>query len=103
MNPFKPTMKKYVLFLLWLTGMVLQAQTKVSGNVKDTDGFPIAFANVLFPGSTIGTITNDYGSFYVESDQTYTQLSVSFIGFKTVLLGFKNFIGDYKEVLIAQK
>jgi len=83
--------------------MVLQAQTKVSGNVKDTDGFPIAFANVLFPGSTIGTITNDYGSFYVESDQTYTQLSVSFIGFKTVLLGFKNFIGDYKEVLIAQK
>ena len=66
--------------------MVLQAQTKVSGNVKDTDGFPIAFANVLFPGSTIGTITNDDGSFYVASDQTYTQLSVSFIGFKTVLL-----------------
>jgi hypothetical protein len=86
MNPFKPTMKKYILFLLWLTGMVLQAQTKVSGNVKDTDGFPIAFANVLFPGSTIGTITNDDGSFYVASDQTYTQLSVSFIGFKTVLL-----------------
>ena len=26
------------------------------------------------------------GSFYVASDQTYTQLSVSFIGFKTVLL-----------------
>lgn len=66
--------------------MVLQAQTKVSGNVKDTDGFPIAFANVLFPGSTIGTITNDDGSFYVASDLTYTQLSVSFIGFKTVLL-----------------
>jgi hypothetical protein len=98
-------MKKYILFLLLLTGMVLQAQTKVSGNVKDTDGFPIAFANVLFPGSTIGTITNDDGSFYVASDQTYTQLSVSFIGFKTVLLvlGFKNFIGGYKEVFIAQK
>lgn len=86
MKPFKPTMKKNIVFLLWLTGMVLQAQTKVSGSVKDTDGFPIAFANVLFPGSTIGTITNDDSSFYLASDQTYTQLSVSFIGFKTALL-----------------
>ena len=83
-------MKKQILFLLWLTGMVLQAQTKVSGSVKDIDGFPIAFANVLFPGSTIGTITNDDGSFYLESEQTYTQISVSFIGFETLTLLLEN-------------
>jgi len=83
-------MKKQILFLLWLTGMVLQAQTKVSGSVKDTDGFPIAFANVLFPGSTIGTISNDDGSFYLESEQTYTQISISFIGFETLTLLLEN-------------
>ena len=82
--------------------MILQAQTKVSGTVKDTDGFPIAFANVLFPGSTIGTITNDDGSFYIESEQTYTQLSISFIGFETVtLLLEKQSNYDLKIVLEA--
>ena len=95
-------MKKYIVFLLWLTGVVLQAQTKVSGTVKDTDGFPIAFANVLFPGSTIGTITNDDGSFYLESDQAQTQLSISFIGFETVtLLLEKQSNYDLKIVLEA--
>ena len=95
-------MKKYIVFLLWLTGLVLQAQTKVSGTVKDTDGFPIAFANVLFPSSTIGTITNDDGSFYIESDQTQTQLSISFIGFETVtLLLEKQSNYDLKIVLEA--
>ena len=95
-------MKKYIVFLLWLTGVVLQAQTKVSGTVKDTDGFPIAFANVLFPGSTIGTITNDDGSFYIESDQAQTQLSISFIGFETVtLLLEKQSNYDLKIVLEA--
>jgi len=68
-KPFKPTMKKYFTMILCLAASVLQAQTKVSGTVKDTDGFPIAFANVLFSGSTIGTITNDDGSFYLESEQ----------------------------------
>ncbi len=76
--------------ILCLVANLLQAQTKVSGTVKDTDGFPIAFANVLFPGSTIGTITNDDGSFYLESEQTQTQLSISFIGFETLHSYLKN-------------
>lgn len=79
-------MKKYFTMILCLAASVLQAQTKVSGTVKDTDGFPIAFVNVLFPGSTIGTITNDDGSFYLESEQIQTQLSISFIGFETATL-----------------
>jgi hypothetical protein len=75
---------KYFILILWLFLIVpLYAQTKVSGLVTDQDGLPISFANIIFPGSIEGTITNDDGSFYLESDKTYTLIEISFIGFTT--------------------
>ena len=62
--------------------MLLVAQTKVSGIVIDESGEPVAFANVLFKNSIEGTITNDNGRFYMESDNTHKTLSVSFIGYE---------------------
>ncbi len=59
------------------------AQTKVSGMVIDQNGDPVAFANVLFKNSSEGTITNDDGRFYLESDNNYNTLVVSFIGYAT--------------------
>jgi hypothetical protein len=58
------------------------AQTKVSGYVYDENNEPIAFANVLFKGSTVGTITNEDGKFYLESDENWNTLIVSFLGFE---------------------
>ncbi|WP_296382514.1 DUF5686 and carboxypeptidase-like regulatory domain-containing protein [Winogradskyella sp.] len=60
------------------------AQTKVSGHVFDENNEPISFANVLFKGSTEGTITNEDGKFYLESDENWDTLIVSFIGFKVL-------------------
>ncbi|WP_303318541.1 DUF5686 family protein [Flavivirga abyssicola] len=60
------------------------AQTKVSGYVFDEFNEPVSFANVIFKGSTIGTITNENGKFYLESDETWTGLTVSFIGYETL-------------------
>lgn len=71
-----------VLFLLFFSSLLF-AQTKVSGKVTNLQGAPISFANVLFPGSTQGTITNDDGTFYLESNETFTALEVSFLGYKT--------------------
>jgi hypothetical protein len=59
------------------------AQTKVSGEVKDAFGEPVAFANVIFKDSNEGTITNEDGRFYLESDETYTTVIFSFIGYTT--------------------
>ena len=67
-------------FLLFTLGLL--GQTKVGGIVSDESGQPVAFANVLFQGSTEGTITNDNGRFYLESDNTYNVLVVSFIGYE---------------------
>lgn len=58
------------------------SQTKVSGFVFGENNEPIAFANVLFKGSTIGTITNEDGKFYLESDENWETLIVSFLGFE---------------------
>ena len=49
--------------------------------VKDVDGEPIAYANVIFKDSYEGTITNEEGRFYMESDETYQYVIFSFIGF----------------------
>lgn len=76
-------MKHTIFFIFALTFLCVSAQTKVSGIVLDRAGDPVAFANVLFKNSTEGTITNDNGRFYMESDSSHEVLVVSFIGFET--------------------
>jgi hypothetical protein len=83
---------KQLLFLLFsLFSIMLIAQTKVSGEIKDAIGEPVAFANVIFKDSNEGTITNEDGRFYLESDSNYDTVSFSFVGYKTldVTLGQK--------------
>lgn len=68
-----------VIVLLWAA--LGCSQTKVGGIVTDEQGAPVAFANVLFKNSTEGTITNDNGRFYLESDNAHTTLVISFMGY----------------------
>ncbi|WP_339624895.1 DUF5686 family protein [uncultured Winogradskyella sp.] len=73
---------KLIITFVCLGFLSALAQTKVSGYVFDEFNAPIAFANVLFKGSTEGTITNEDGKFYLESDNKWDTLIVSFIGFE---------------------
>lgn len=59
------------------------AQTKVSGQVFDASNNPVPFANVIFKGSSIGVITNEEGTFYIEDENNWDVLKISFIGFET--------------------
>jgi hypothetical protein len=77
-------MKQYLPLIFILFSVVLSAQTKVSGEIKDAFGEPVAFANVIFTNSYEGTITNEEGRFYLESDESYNSVSFSFIGYKTL-------------------
>lgn len=90
---------KQLLFLLFTSlTAVLFAQTKVSGEIQDLNGAPVAFANVIFKDSNEGTITNEDGRFYLQSDNDYATVSFSFVGYKTldVTLGQKT---TYKMVV----
>jgi hypothetical protein len=60
------------------------SQTKISGHVLDVNKEPVSFANVIFKGSSEGTITNENGRFYLESDQNWQVVGVSFIGYETI-------------------
>ena len=94
---------KLSLFLIIFNLFLGLSQTKVSGYVFDEYNEPVAFANVLFKGSTEGTITNENGRFYLESDNNWKTLIISFLGYelKEIALDKKvNF--DLKIVLIEQ-
>ncbi|NQX86743.1 MAG: carboxypeptidase-like regulatory domain-containing protein [Flavobacteriaceae bacterium] len=80
-------MRKYLfLYLTLLCCAVAFAQTKVSGYVYDENNEPVAFANVVFKGSSEGAITNENGRFYLESNKTWKTIVVSFVGYETISL-----------------
>src|SRR5690606_38074086 len=47
---------------------------------------PVPFANVFFTNSSVGSITNDDGTFYIESKNSYDSLTVSYMGYETKTL-----------------
>lgn len=77
-------MKLKVLILsLLLCSIEAFAQTKVGGRVFDNFNQPVPFANVIFKNSNEGTITDENGRFYLESNSTYTTVIFSFVGYQT--------------------
>lgn len=78
-------MKLKLFFALFLLNVcAILGQTKVSGYVFDEGNQPVSFANVIFSGTTEGTITDENGKFYLESEETRSALTVSFIGYETL-------------------
>ena len=78
-------MKQVLKTLIFLFSICsVWAQTKVGGHVYDSNGDPVSFANVIFKGSSEGTITNENGRFYLESGENWDAIVVSFIGYETL-------------------
>ncbi|GAB5476159.1 MAG: hypothetical protein Mars2KO_42580 [Maribacter sp.] len=80
-------MKKRIvhkLLFIVLIGTVNMVQAQITGKVTDTDNVPIAFANILIEGTSIGTTTNDEGDFSIDyNPNKTTALLVSYVGFST--------------------
>ena len=83
------TKKIFFILILLLHFTELVAQVKVSGVVVDVDKNPVSFANVIFKGSTIGTVSDENGRFYLQSDTFYPELEISFLGFKKKVIPLK--------------
>ncbi len=83
-------MKKQIkLFLLLLvasfTGLALQAQVTLFGNVKSkTNSETLAAVSVTVKGTTAGTFTNDKGNFKITVDKLPVVLVISSIGYEDV-------------------
>lgn len=87
-----------MLTLLLFTSGVLLAQKTISGKVTDEKGDPIANASVVVKGSTVGTTTNDAGSFTLSLPANAKTLVISSVAFSTleVSIGTKS---DYSVSL----
>lgn len=76
-------MKKYIYILLLFFPFIGFSQINVSGKVIDENGNSIAYANVIFSNSTVGTATDSEGKFSLYSEKKYSEIEVSFIGYNT--------------------
>ncbi|HEX3384201.1 MAG TPA: DUF5686 family protein, partial [Mucilaginibacter sp.] len=77
-----------ILFILLVAAFVSAAQsTVVKGTVTDArTKEPLPFVTVVFAGSADGISTDDQGKYRIAANDNYTQIKVSFIGYKTVVM-----------------
>ncbi|MBT8303563.1 MAG: carboxypeptidase-like regulatory domain-containing protein, partial [Bacteroidia bacterium] len=93
-----------LLLTLFFLGIISSfAQTKVSGTVYDSNYDPIAFANVIFKGSSEGTITNENGKFYLESDQDWDAVVVSFISYERQEIQLEKKVNYFFNVVLKDE
>ncbi len=94
---------RLIITLFFLGTFYLLSQTKVSGYVFDEYNQPVSFANIIFKGSTQGTITDENGRFYLESSETWSTLIVSFIGYELIEVPLSKKVNyDLKFILKEQ-
>ena len=94
-------MRNFFFLLCFLLSFFARSQTKVSGIVLDDNQDPVAFANVFFKNTIEGTITNEDGRFYLESQQTHAVLMVSFIGYQTAEIELSKKVSYDMEVMLT--
>ncbi|NER13914.1 SusC/RagA family TonB-linked outer membrane protein [Leptobacterium flavescens] len=83
-------MRSYLrILLLLLFGFSISVygqKREISGIVTDTDGIPLAGANIVERGTSNGTITDFNGRFSLEINVSSDKIGISFIGYQTLQL-----------------
>ena len=82
-------MARILFILLFVLPTILLAQTKAGGIVQDSNGDAVPYATVYFKNSSKGTLSDENGKFYLESDSDFSALVISFMGYKTVKLNLE--------------
>ena len=73
------------LLLALLSGLGASAQTtRVRGRIVDaTNGDPLQYVSVVFPGTTTGITTDDQGVYDLETRDTVSRVCASMVGYET--------------------
>ncbi|MCW2118651.1 DUF5686 and carboxypeptidase regulatory-like domain-containing protein [Flavobacterium sp. 7A] len=97
-------MNKYyviLLFLIFGTLTNVLAQTKVSGMILDDSNQPVPFANVVFKDSNEGTMSNEDGRFYIESEKGYDAIVITSVGYSDKVAILPKAINYNFKVIVA--
>ena len=93
---------KYRLTLIFLfIQAAIFSQIKISGTVVDEQKKSVPFANIVFENSIVGTVSDENGKFYLESDENFSEVEVSFIGYETKNVSIKS--RDFNLKIILKK
>lgn len=78
-------MKRWILILTaLLSGLAALAQpTRVRGRVTDAEGAPLQFVSVVFPGTTVGMVTDENGIYSLETRDSVATLQAQMMGYIT--------------------
>lgn len=95
-------MKKLYLILFALIFQWVTAQTKVSGIVVDNTNQPVPFANIVFKDSKLGTVSNEDGRFYIESNQTFKAIEVSMVGYETKVVPLSKEVNYNFKIVLSE-
>jgi TonB-linked SusC/RagA family outer membrane protein len=88
------------LQLLLLVGMVFlspaygsvedQQKKKISGTITEENGNPLPGATVMIEGTSVGTITDASGRYFIETTNESQMLVISFMGYKSQTVPVKD-------------
>ncbi|MEP2507791.1 MAG: carboxypeptidase-like regulatory domain-containing protein, partial [Reichenbachiella sp.] len=79
--------KSQLIFLIGLLCMAIgaEAQQILNGVITDKQtGEPLIGAEILIPGTSMGTLTNSIGQFTLETKEAVKILEVHYIGYETL-------------------
>ena len=85
-------MKKFIIIFI-LIPFIVSSQDKINGMVMEALGsspMPIMGANVIWEGTTTGSVTDIEGNFSLKYDSSYSKLVVSYVGYKTRIIEINN-------------
>ncbi len=85
----------FIVLVIFLQASLIFGQNHLSGVVLSEDErgrlSPVAFANVYWQNTNIGTSTDSVGVFHLALSEESNQLIVSFVGFESDTIEVKNF------------
>lgn len=89
-----------LLLLLSLATLTASSQTYVSGVILDQDRQAVAFANVVFNNSGEGVISDIDGHFILESENNYSSITVSFVGYESLEVVLDSKMSSQLEIIL---
>lgn len=97
-------MNKYFIIFLLVTILSFQSfsQTKVRGEITDFETLEgIPFASIVFPGTTVGCVSDYEGHFFIKSNKKSNYLIISCIGYINDTVKIKS--NTYQEIKVLLK
>jgi outer membrane receptor for ferrienterochelin and colicin len=84
---------KNLFILLYFIPILLFAQDKIKGNIFEISlegiELPLFGANIIWEGSSVGTVSDQDGNFLLPYDKSYKTLVFSYVGFETKKIDVK--------------